>query len=92
MVGDSSSSEAADFTQIDELCTTLRTSLSSAQSILQNIQDKDSTGAEYLIETLRDVCDGIHQLLPPTPRFEAIVHQTLHQLSVMKLLDKDKTG
>ena len=87
-----SSAESVSFNEIDELCTSLRTNLASAQLILQKIQDKDSTGAEYLTETLRDVCDGLHQLLPPTPRFEAIVHQTLHQfLSLNKqqqLMDK----
>ena len=43
-----SSAESVSFNEIDELCTSLRTNLASAELILQKIQDKDSTGAKSL--------------------------------------------
>jgi len=84
--------EKDSFNEIDELCTSLRANLSTAQMLFQRVQHTDNSEKDYLVETLRDVCDGLHQMLPPTPQFEAIVHQTLHQFLQMnknhRLLDQ----
>lgn len=79
----SNSKEDSLFTQIEQLCTAMRSTLDTAKELYKQVEDKDSTEHEYLVETIRDVCDGFHELLPPTPRFEAIVHQTLHQFLTM---------
>ncbi|XP_067941965.1 mitogen-activated protein kinase-binding protein 1-like [Watersipora subatra] len=76
------------FDAIDKLCTALRANLATAQQLLQRVQNDDNSEKDYLVETLRDVCDGFHQILPPTAQFEAIVHQTVHQFLLMNKTQK----
>lgn len=87
-VADPNPNQAATFEEIDKLCTALHTNLATAQRLLQRVKHEDNTEKDYLVETLRDVCDGLHQMLPPTAQFEAIVHQTVHQFLLMNKTQK----